>query len=381
MNPGYAGRSELPDNLKALFRPCAMMVPNYALIGEIELYSFGFGDARPLAVKITASLALSNEQLSSQSHYDFGMRALKSILTACGNLRRQLAATQTEEQICLRALNDSNIPKFTSNDIPLYNGITSDLFPGVTLPEPDYDVLVAAMKRIMVNYNLQPKPAIVKKALELYDMIQIRHGLMVVGAAFSGKSNVVKVLQEAMTLITVENEENDIKSDFLRVRMLTMNPKSILKNQLYGNLDDSTNEWTDGVLAIIVRNCAESESPDRQWVMFDGPVDAVWIENMNTVLDDNKKLCLNSGAVIKLSPVMTMMFEVDDLSFASPATVSRCGMVFLEPHQLGYAVLITSYMKKFENILPEKVLAAMEATFYYLSDICCQFCNYNVKFP
>jgi dynein heavy chain len=134
-------------------------------------------------------------------------------------------------------------------------------------------------------------------------------------------------------------------------------------------------------LAIIVRDFAESESPDRKWVMFDGPVDAVWIENMNTVLDDNKKLCLNSGAVIKLSNVMTMMFEVDDLSFASPATVSRCGMIFLEPHQLGHTVLITSYLNTFETNYSVKLLKNIRETFHYIADLSILFSKANLKFP
>lgn len=350
MNPGYAGRQELPDNLQALFRPCAMMVPNYALIAEIKLFAFGFADARTMARKLTQVLVLCSEQLSSQKHYDYGMRAVFSILVRAGVLRQRLGDQWSEPMIVLSAVTDVNLPKFNTNDIPLFKGITSDLFPGVQLPTPDYGLLIPTIKEVCEEDNLEATEPFLRAVIQLYETVMVRHGLMVVGEALSGKTKVIHTLAKAMTKIKGDpNFEED-------VHMYTMNPKSITQGQLYGSFDENTHEWTDGILAVTYRDCSKDTSIHRKWIIFDGPVDAVWIEDMNTVLDDNKKLCLQSGEIVKMSPRMTMMFEAEDLDEASPATVSRVGMVFLEQARLGWRPLVSCWI----NTLPD-TLQAVEA--------------------
>ncbi|KAJ3242061.1 Dynein heavy chain 2, axonemal [Chytriomyces hyalinus] len=339
MNPGYAGRSELPDNLKSLFRPVAMMVPDTALIAEIMLFAEGFSNTRNLSKKVDTLYRLSVQMLSKQDHYDFGLRALTSALKSAG-ARKRADPNSPDEVVLLGSMKENNIPKFTADDVPLFNGMLSDLFPGVDTVAADYTEFRAVLLEEMKASNLQFVENMITKVLQLYETKQSRHGVMVVGATGVGKSTVWKMLQATLCKLSKAKPES-----YVSVKTFVINPKALSLGELYGEVNIASNEWTDGVLSNVMRTACSDEKKDQKWIILDGPVDTLWIESMNTVLDDNKVLTLINGERIAMPEQVSLLFEVMDLSTASPATVSRAGMIYMDYADISWRPFMDSWVQ------------------------------------
>lgn len=154
MNPGYAGRTELPENIKALFRPCSMVVPDLELICEIMLMAEGFVEASGLAKKFTTLYKLNRELLSKQDHYDWGLRAIKSVLVVAGSLKREDQKVP-EEHVLMRALRDFNLPKIVTDDLSVFMGLIGDLFPKVDIPRKRNESLEESIRKATLECGLQ----------------------------------------------------------------------------------------------------------------------------------------------------------------------------------------------------------------------------------
>lgn len=360
LNPagkGYGGRSKLPDNLKALFRPVAMGRPDNNLIAEVILYSEGFSEAKDIASKVVSLYSLSGQLLSPQQHYDWGLRALKAVLNTAGKLlqaaKKELVTgtasvgeegkegeksarmTSGEEtEILIKAVRINTLSKLTFVDSTRFLALIGDVFPGVKSADLSGGVLGDAIRDVMVNkpFYLQADELQIRKMLQLQESLDQRMGCVVVGPSGSGKSTVWQILQQAL-----------IKCGQL-VKTHVMNPKSMPRERLLGHMDLDTREWADGVLTDAARKVVKEPEHVRSWIICDGDVDPEWIESLNSVLDDNHLLTLPNGERINFGPNINFLFETHDLRFASPATISRMGMIFLSDEDMDIKRLVSKWL-------------------------------------
>uniref|UniRef100_A0A2K6N2V2 Dynein axonemal heavy chain 17 n=1 Tax=Rhinopithecus bieti TaxID=61621 RepID=A0A2K6N2V2_RHIBE len=333
MNPGYAGRTELPENLKALFRPCAMVVPDFELICEIMLVAEGFLEARLLARKFITLYTLCKELLSKQDHYDWGLRAIKSVLVVAGSLKRG-DPSRAEDQVLMRALRDFNIPKIVTDDLPVFMGLIGDLFPALDVPRKRDLNFEKIIKQSIVELKLQAEDSFVLKVVQLEELLQVRHSVFVIGNAGSGKSQVLKSLNK-----TYQNLKR-------KPVAVDLDPKAVTCDELFGIINPATREWKDGLFSTIMRDLANITHDGPKWIILDGDIDPMWIESLNTVMDDNKVLTLASNERIPLNRTMRLVFEISHLRTATPATVSRAGILYINPADLGWNPVVSSWIER-----------------------------------
>ena len=168
-----------------------------------------------------------------------------------------------------------------------------------------------------------------------------------VGPTGCGKTAAWRLLLDCMSQV-----------DHIKGESYVVDPKAINKDDLYGKLDATTAEWTDGVFTGILRKIidnARGEMSKRHWIIFDGDVDPEWAENLNSVLDDNKLLTLPSGERLGIPSNVRMMFEVETLKYATQATVSRCGMVWFSTETLSNQMLYHHYLCRLQQDVYDSV--------------------------
>ncbi|KAJ1333646.1 dynein cytoplasmic 1 heavy chain [Microdochium nivale] len=352
MNPGYAGRSNLPDNLKKLFRSVAMSKPDKELIAEVMLYSQGFNEAKQLSKHTVPFFDQCAKKLSKQAHYDFGLRALKSVLVSSGGLKRARlmkpdgtrddTIVVKEPEIIVQSIRETIAPKLIASDVEIMVDIEEDCFPGVQYVPANLQALEEAIRRLAGERHLVATDTWMTKILQLYQIQKIHHGVMMVGNSGTGKSAAWRLLLDALQQVEgVEGVSHVIDS------------KVMSKEALYGNLDSTTREWTDGLFTSILRKIVDNlrgEDSKRHWIVFDGDVDPEWVENLNSVLDDNKLLTLPNGERLNLPANVRIMFEVETLKYATLATVSRCGMVWYSEDTVTSTMLVDNYLDTLRTV-------------------------------
>lgn len=344
LNPatkGYGGRQKLPDNLKQLFRPVAMSVPDNELIAETMMFAEGFMSAKILAQKVVSLFTLSKQLLSTQQHYDWGLRALKPILTLAGRLlgeakaEKQDALTDEEEAIILlKAVRMNTLSKLTFSDNRRFRDLCQDLFPGVNVRDIEYKELEAVIRETLVENKLSAIDSQISKMLQFHEACQQRMGVGIVGPSGCGKSTMWKVLEMAY------------KKMGRKYVVHVMNPKSMPRVRLLGHMDPDTREWFDGVLTASARKVIKESMDTHNWIVCDGDIDPEWVESLNSVLDDNRLLTMPNGERIQFGTNVNFIFETDHLRFASPATISRLNMIFLSEEDVDIKPLIDSWITR-----------------------------------
>jgi len=319
LNPAYAGRTEMPESLNAYCKEIKMGRPDFQPIINVSLFAKGFEDSEDLSKRLIELFHNLKETLSRQAQYDFGFRCLDFIVQVAGK-RFSQHPDENPRAIFVQAIQDIFAPRLTREDATYYAGILNEKFAGLMREFNLKDPLVVAITEALKKLGLKSNEYNLARIKALHDLLEFRTGVIVMGKSGTAKSTLIQVLELLM--------KDHFKAD-IDVVTIT-DPASKPMSELYGEFVGE-NEWKDGVLTAEIRKA--SSKKNHNLIVLDGKIKPIWVENLNTVLDKNKVLCLVNGDMIHVNDKTHLIFEVKDLDDASPAMISRCGVIYLDENK------------------------------------------------
>lgn len=323
-----------------------MLTPDLVYITELLFHINGFRNTKQLARNVIQLHILCCEQLHNVHHYEFNIRTIKSIVKLAKSIKRSSnPTTMSEQEIVLIACQTVNRSKMIATDLQRFNDWCAQIFGKFNAADNDNELkrFNEFVDRCLTKRKLIISDAVRQKTKQIHEMLTIHSGIICIGDTMTGKTTAWQLLADVVREMAMTDNGGSGHDVAHRI----INPKSISLDQLYGHYDCVTREWCAGALELVFAEmlmATGGQSQSHGWIIFDGIIDPMWIEQLHTLLDDNRKLCLASGQIIERTSSMTFIFETDDVTFASPATLARCGIVYFDRNDEQWRCLHASFL-------------------------------------
>jgi dynein heavy chain len=266
------------------------------------------------------------------------MRLVKSIIKFAAKARIDHPES-TENSVILKALRDVILPMLVQSDLELFLALLKDMFPRVELSEISRSVLRKMLEECVVVEGFSLIPSQIDTIIQLDNLLDINSSAILIGSSGSGKTFMIRMLAKAKTKLGMTTD------------VVVLSPKSCSAVDFFGNFDSEKNTWHDGLFSYIYKHINNIDVANkRTFIVFDGTVDPMWIENINSVLDENRLLTLPNGDKLPLKSHCNILFEVGMVQFFSPALLSRVCSIFVKSNPTMHEYTWKKWLKTHPNI-------------------------------